>query len=339
MTVTDVAATNTVAASPPTRRPALKLRADTVRLLRCPRCRAELAPTGTVLVCASPACGRDYPVVNGTPILINEDNSIFSIDDYLAGRETTMQSESRARRIAKRVLPELSFNLKSQRNYAVLADLLRAPTPSPRLLVIGGRILGRGMEPLVRCREIEIIDTDVSNDERTVLVCDAHDLPFADGSVDGVVAQAVLEHVVDPWRCVEEIHRVLTATGLVYAETPFMTQVHGGPYDFIRFTPLGHRRLFRRFEEISTGSGGGPGIVLAWSWLYFLRGFANTRRAAVLASVLARLTGFWLKYVDRWMIDRRGAQDGTWGYYFLGRRSERTLSDRELVTMYNGLTG
>ena len=32
---------------------------------------------------------------------------------------------------------------------------------------------------------------------------------LADAGVDAVIAQAVLEHVLDPHRCVEEIHRVL----------------------------------------------------------------------------------------------------------------------------------
>jgi hypothetical protein len=52
---------------------------------------------------------------------------------------------------------------------------------------------------------------------------------------------------------------------------------------------------------------------------------------------IARLTGFWLKYLDRLLIDRPGAQDGQSGTYFLGRRSEATLSDRDLIKLYRGL--
>ncbi|CAH2407660.1 hypothetical protein MES5069_620012 [Mesorhizobium escarrei] len=33
-----------------------------------------------------------------------------------------------------------------------------------------------------------------------------------------------------------------------------MQQVHEGAYDFTRFTELGHRWLFRRFETISRGA-------------------------------------------------------------------------------------
>ena len=51
----------------------------------------------------------------------------------------------------------------------------------------------------------------------------------------------------------KEIYRVLKSDGIVYIETPFMQQVHGGKYDFTRFTYLGHRRLFARFQEIESG--------------------------------------------------------------------------------------
>ena len=50
--------------------------------------------------------------------------------------------------------------------------------------------------------------------------------------------------------------------GLVYADTPFMQQVHMGRYDFTRFTYLGHRRLFRKFEEIDSGAVSGPAMAL-----------------------------------------------------------------------------
>ena len=38
-------------------------------------------------------------------------------------------------------------------------------------------------------------------------------------------------------------------SGIVYAETPFMQQVHEGAYDFTRYTVLGHRYLFKKFKQ------------------------------------------------------------------------------------------
>jgi SAM-dependent methyltransferase len=182
-----------------------------------------------------------------------------------------------------------------------------------------------------------LVETDISPGPRTVLVCDAHHLPFQNESFDGVIVQAVLEHVFDPNRCVEEIHRVLKMNAVVYAETPFIQQVHEGRYDFTRFTHLGHRRLFRRFTELESGAACGPGMALAWSYQYFLLSFAESRIIRNAFLVFARLTSFYLKYFDYFLIKKRGALDAASSYYFLGEKSDHTLSDEKLLAHYRGL--
>src|SRR3546814_5193397 len=62
----------------------------------------------------------------------------------------------------------------------------------PRVLVVGGGIVGSGMEPLLHAPGIELVETDVALEERTQLVCDAHDLPFDDASFDGVDRKSVV---------------------------------------------------------------------------------------------------------------------------------------------------
>ena len=95
-------------------------------------------------------------------------------------------------------------------------------------------------------------------------------MPFKNNSFDAIWIQAVLEHTLDPKKVVEEIHRVLKGGGLVYAETPFMQQVHEGAYDISRFTVVGHRYLFKNFKSIRHGGIDGVGTVLTWSVYYFL---------------------------------------------------------------------
>jgi len=58
-------------------------------------------------------------------------------------------------------------------------------------------------------KKIELVGSDVSLGPDTMLVCDAHDITVADGSFDGIIVQAVLEHVADPYRCAEEITECL----------------------------------------------------------------------------------------------------------------------------------
>lgn len=318
--------------------------------LRCPICKSRLERAGEGLKCAGAACGAEFPVVNGAPILIDEQTSVFSVSDYLPRPDAPNASTGATalapppRRSVKnavkqalvRMTPSISANVRGSRNYDRFAERLLAFAPSPRLLVVGGCILGQGMEALANNPAIELVESDVIFGPRTALICDGHQLPFEDASFDGVIIQAVLEHVVDPVRCVEEIHRVLRPGGLVYAETPFMQQVHGGAYDFTRFTHLGHRRLFRKFDELESGAMCGPGMALAWAWQYFLTSFTASGTARLFIRLFAGLTSFFLKYFDPYLINAPGALDAASGYYFMGRKGDTVLSDRELIKLYRG---
>jgi SAM-dependent methyltransferase len=311
------------------------LSAASIDLLRCPRCKGPLHRDSGSFVCLNVACAADYPVVDGVPILINEENSVFAIAEFASQRSTYFNLRpSRAARALDRLTPRTSLNVKAEANYRQLAALLAAQSVAPRVLVLGGSILGQGMDALLSTPGIDLIESDVSWGPRTALICDAHDIPLADDSLDGVVAQAVLEHVVDPHAAAEEIYRVLKPGGLLYAETPFMQQMHGGRYDFERFSYWGHRRLFRRFDEVDSGVACGPAMALAWSWTHFLRSFARSRRVRHVLSFIGSLTSFWLLPFDRILADRPNAIPAASGYYFLGRKSDRTLSDRDLIASY-----
>lgn len=98
-----------------------------------------------------------------------------------------------------------------------------------------------------------IVSFDIYDSVNVQFVADAHMIPFRNDIFDLIIIQAVLEHVLDPHKVVSEITRVLKLQGIVYAETPFMQQVHEGPYDFTRFTESGHRFLFKSYNLISSG--------------------------------------------------------------------------------------
>ena len=103
--------------------------------------------------------------------------------------------------------------------------------------------------------------------------------------------------MVDPARVVAEIQRVLKPGGLVYAETPFMQQVHEGAYDFTRFTELGHRWLWRRFAPVARGALGGPGLSLLVVALFPARAAAQPARRGSRQPAVRGL----LALADRWM--------------------------------------
>lgn len=317
--------------------PQIRLPADIAARLVCPRCKSPLELQADECCCAAVDCGTRYPLRHGVPVLFNEAQSLFSIAGVLRGEDRPFPEASGSwRQILSRLAPTLHRNLNGHRNYHALARALLNRFDRPRVLVIGSRVLGEGMDVLAEYPQIEVIESDVELGPRPAVLFDAHDIPFADGTFAGVVAQAVLEHVADPARCVAELHRVLQAGGVVYAETPFMQQVHEGAYDYTRFTHLGHRRLFRDFAEIDSGVACGPGMALAWSWQYFLMSFARRPATRTLAKAAARLTAWPLKYFDGYLADRPGAYDAASGFYFLGERSRQRLSDRELVPLYRG---
>jgi SAM-dependent methyltransferase len=203
---------------------------------------------------------------------------------------------------------------------------VRALRPMPRVLVVGsgGLRLG-GPADLV-------VQTDVAFAPHVDAIADAHDLPFPADSFDLVVAVAVLEHVADPQRCVAEFHRVLARGGFVHAVTPFLQPVHMGAYDFTRFTPIGHRRLFRDFDEIAAGVAMGSGSVAAWTLRGLLLSVSDRRWWRVGAELCARLATPPLRLLDRWL--RHGA-DAAGGCWFFGRkREDGPIADRMLVRSY-----
>jgi hypothetical protein len=107
-------------------------------------------------------------------------------------------------------------------------------------------------------------------------------------------------------------------------------------YDFTRFTYLGHRRLFRHFVEVSSGPACGPGTALAWSYSYFLKSFASSRKISRLLAFFARMTSFFFKYFDYYLIDKPGSYDAASGLFFMGTKSNNVLSDRDLIKQFKG---
>lgn len=310
--------------------------------LRCPVCRSVLLSELPLLKCAGAGCQREFVVHDGIPVLLNPGESLFSAADALRPEKLTQNIPESALAGWKRFLPTLDYNLKGERNLRVLVQTFRERRKSNdpiQVLIIGGRVAGKGMSHLNDFgNDFEILHTDVVLGPEVQALCDGHDLPFADQSIDCIVVQAVLEHVLDPWRCVAEIHRVLRPAGIVYAETPFMQQGHMGAYDFTRFTHLGHRNLFRNFSEIESGAVCGPGMALGWSYQYFLCSFASSRRSRRWFSLIARCTGFFFKYFDYWLINKPGTIDSASAFYFIGAKSDHALESRLLVKQYRGIS-
>jgi SAM-dependent methyltransferase len=271
-----------------------------------------------------------FPMVADQPVLVDFRNSLLSRESFErsdAGSSPVVRRGPRARALKGALLGTAKV---SAENLARFRTYL--PTePAPLLLMIGAATRGIGTDVLYDDPTIKQIAFDIYPSGLTHFVADAHDIPLADHCVDGVCIQAVLEHVVDPARVVKEIERVLKPNGVVYAETPFMQQVHEGAYDFTRFTELGHRWLWRHFTAISRGPLGGPGLSLYWSARYFFRGLLRNRRAGDLVSI-----PFGVFALADHIMPTGHMIDGASGAFFLGRKSAAPIGLETLVSQYLG---
>lgn len=321
----------------------MKLPHELLPHIRCPgRPSVALERRGDELVAKLPEGERAFPVLAGTPVLINEENSVFLLSDFEVGggvttmdlREAEVRLNSPVKRLKHfigRLIPGKSRAVTDFSAHDAIRRIV-AEVPDARILIVGA-----GDARFEAGVDACIVYSDVALAPDTHLIADCHDIPFADGTFDAVLAIAVLEHVADPFRCVAEMQRVLKKTGYIYAVTPFMQQVHMGRYDFTRFTSMGHRRLFRWFDELECGVANGPGMVIAWSLEYFFSTFSESPRARSLLRSLSRFIGWPFLLFDRGLARKRGANDCASAFYFFGRLRSEPISDREIVASYQGL--
>jgi SAM-dependent methyltransferase/uncharacterized protein YbaR (Trm112 family) len=313
-----------------------------VRLLICPRCRSSLVEEIRGFRCSDLTCRyavtNSFPIIGGWPVVLDFERSVL-MPQVVTERSTSLEAAEvsmalhrsgiqRVPRLLRGVWKPL--NRIAERNVSRLLDML--PGRRSRVLVVGGGTIGNGLDRLYACGDdTEVIGIDLYGSDVTQLVADAHAIPLQTGSVDAVIVQAVLEHVLAPMEVVREIHRVLADDGLVYAETPFMQQVHAGAYDFSRFTASGHRYLFRRFDEIDFGATAGPGTVLLWTVDHLVRGLTRSQTAGRLVRAIL----FWLRFLDN-AIAPAHALDGASAVFFLGRRSGTEMTPGEIISYYRG---
>jgi hypothetical protein len=68
-----------------------------------------------------------------------------------------------------------------------------------------------------------------------------------------VLSQAVLEHVPDPHKAIDELRRVLKPDGILYIEIAFMQPLHAVPSHYFNVTSYGLEHLLRDWEVLEQG--------------------------------------------------------------------------------------
>ncbi len=181
-----------------------------------------------------------------------------------------------------------------------------------------GARLWRGAAP----GAARVIHVDLGHADGVTLVADAMQLPLADATVDSVVLQAVLEHVPQPERVIDEATRVLKPGGFIYVEVPFLQGFHADPHDYQRYTLEGLRRQLAAFREIDAGVSAGPFSALVW----LLRDLASSWTTQPVLFALLRFTAAWLlaplRYLDLLIRSNRVAARLASEVYMLGQKPD-----------------
>jgi len=297
----------------------------------CPACKEKLNfLLDGKIICK--LCSVEYPRLHGCPVLLSQDNKIFSLSEYTKSASQQLKQRSKLTKIA----PQISVNLASRRVLNHFGSLFPS-NEAVFVLVVGGgqqrQWLDKWMEPY---HNIQLVYCDIDINAFVDCYCDAHELPFSDQVFDGVITTAVLEHVLYPEKVSNEIARVIKLGGILYSELPFMQQVHEGAYDFTRYTLSGHRRLFNTFEKIDSGMVAGPGTVLIWSIESFFVAFSSKAKTSSVIKVVVRTAFFWLKYFDYYFKNRPRAMDGASCTYLLGKRVVKKIDDQQIIQEYIG---
>ena len=297
-------------------------------ILVCPTCRSSLSEGGGGLVCEA---GHAFPLAGDRPVLIGE-GSAFAPEDVASATDTYFShrvAESTRRSSFRRSLPPLGTNVRGrffEGAQRIVTEIARERTPVGLLLGCGER----GAERTKRFPEADWLLTDVDLNYSAEAAADVTDLPIADASVDIVLVEHVLEHVLDPVRAAQEIERVLRPGGVVVAIIPFSFPWHGIPTDYFRVTPSGIRVLFRSCEVVYLGAGSGGGSTVAYGLNSTITGMPRSTRARRIAYVVSRVLLSPLRYLDR-LEPRDGRGLGFAGeMQFIGRKVVYVLTDREV---------
>lgn len=122
-----------------------------------------------------------------------------------------------------------------------------------RILDVGGRNSysksRKQIDSLSKNPNRTIVCTDIIPSYGPDLVDDISNTSIKPNSFDGVYCDAILEHVEDYWKAIDNIYDILEKGGELFLYVPFMFQFHD-LMDFHRFTFAEVARMLDRFPDV-----------------------------------------------------------------------------------------
>jgi SAM-dependent methyltransferase len=108
-----------------------------------------------------------------------------------------------------------------------------------------------GAKPFFIKSQVLTADIDEKSGADYIIdICQNNEETIAKETFDIIVCTEVLEHTINPFLAVNEIHRLLKWGGMLLMTTPFNFRIHGPLPDCWRFTKYGINALLKDFEII-----------------------------------------------------------------------------------------
>lgn len=258
----------------------------------CVECYGPLDPE---LNCGQ--CGAKYErAPTGAPVLMTpEDRERFEV---LLNRDEGAQMQAEYSRRRTRSWVWLRMLYPPEPVYVnPSAPPLPVPRPGVNVWIGGGGLELPGF-----------VNVDVAPVSGVDVVANAARLPFPPSSCDSIACLALLEHVPDPERVVEEMHRVLKPGGEVQVVVPFCHPYHAYPADYSRFSKERLVNLFSNFKNVEIGIRTGPTTTMLTFLIYYLKLFLPVHGGSAPRRAFNRLivgaagwAMFPFKYLDVWL--------------------------------------
>jgi predicted SAM-dependent methyltransferase len=132
-----------------------------------------------------------------------------------------------------------------------------AQTPLDQLVLeVGGGERRRGRPGYINLEYLSLEFADVYGD--------IHHLPFRDDTFGLVLAQAVFEHVTNPFEAAAELVRVTRPGGLIVVDVAFMQPLHAAPYHYFNMTSWGIEELFKSCKIVESDHYDGFASTIDW---------------------------------------------------------------------------
>ncbi|WP_157628233.1 bifunctional 2-polyprenyl-6-hydroxyphenol methylase/3-demethylubiquinol 3-O-methyltransferase UbiG [Ensifer sp. BR816] len=147
---------------------------------------------------------------------------------------------------------------------AALADFVRTIPEGSRVLNIGS---GGEVMDVIRKNQrsgVTVLSTDIDPERKPDFVDDITATKLDAEAFDHVICAEVLEHVREPFKASENIHKILKPGGRVFVSTPFQFPLHDAPHDYFRYTEFGLANIFQNFRstEVKPRGSWGTAILL-----------------------------------------------------------------------------